>query len=57
MPLVGHLRELRRRLVIAVLAGLLMQSVFRDEIPRPDAASVQWLVFGVATFTAISFIS
>lgn len=44
-------------LVIAVLAGLLMQSVFRDEIPRPDAASVQWLVFGVATFTAISFIS
>jgi hypothetical protein len=41
---------------IAVLAGVLMQSVFRDELPRPDVASMRWVVAGVTLFSALAYI-
>lgn len=43
-------------LVIAVMAGVLLQSVFRDELPRPGMASLGWIVAGVATFAALALI-
>jgi hypothetical protein len=42
---------------MAVLAGLLIQSVFRDEVPRPDRAAFGWILVGVATFAALSFLN
>lgn len=62
-PLVGwmahriiHPSEIVLDLVTAVLAGVLMQSVFRDELPRPDVALIRWIVAGVVTFAALAFI-
>ena len=43
-------------LSIAVLAGVLMQSVFRDELPRPDVASMRWIVAGVTLFSILAYI-
>jgi hypothetical protein len=43
-------------ITMAVLAGILMQGVFRDEIPRPDAAALGWVVAGVGTFALLSII-
>jgi hypothetical protein len=51
-----HPPEVVLDMFIAVLAGILMQSVFRDEIPNPDAASVRWIVAGVAAFGVLAFI-
>jgi zinc transporter ZupT len=42
---------------MAVLAGVLMQSVFRDELPRPDRASLPWLLGGVATFALLAMLA
>jgi hypothetical protein len=42
---------------IAVLAGVLIQSVFRDELPRPDRAAFWWLVAGVLTYAGLSALS
>lgn len=42
---------------IAVLAGVLIQSVFRDELPRPDRAAFWWLVAGVVTYAGLSALS
>ena len=39
---------------MAVLAGILMQSVFRDELPRPDRAALAWMVTGVAAYAVLS---
>lgn len=39
---------------MAILAGVLIQSVFRDEIPAPDAVAMRWLFAGVATFAMLS---
>jgi hypothetical protein len=44
-------------IAMAVLAGILMQSVFRDELPRPDRASLPWLLGGVATFSLLSVLA
>ncbi len=48
--------ELALDLLIAVMAGVLLQSVFRDELPRPGMASMGWIVVGVATFAALALI-
>lgn len=42
---------------MAVLAGVLMQSVFRDELPRPDTASIGWMMAGVSVFSLLVFLS
>jgi len=42
---------------MAVLAGVLIQSVFRDEIPEPEGAAVGWVFAGVVTFALLSYIS
>ena len=62
-PLLGWLAhsvttpsEMVLDLFMAVLAGVLIQSVFRDEVPNPGGASMRWLVAGVATFALLSFI-
>lgn len=44
-------------IAMAALAGILMQSVFRDEVPRPDRASLRWLLGGVATFWLLSVLA
>jgi hypothetical protein len=44
-------------IAMAVLAGILMQSVFRDELPRPDRASLPWLLGGVATFSLLAMLA
>lgn len=44
-------------IAMAALAGILMQSVFRDELPRPDRASLPWLLGGVATFSLLSMLA
>jgi hypothetical protein len=44
-------------IAMAALAGILMQSVFRDEVPRPDRASLPWLLGGVATFWLLSVLA
>ncbi|HYH12823.1 MAG TPA: hypothetical protein VD789_10755 [Thermomicrobiales bacterium] len=42
---------------MAILAGVLIQSVFRDEIPTPDVAVMRWLFAGVATFALLSMVT
>jgi hypothetical protein len=44
-------------LSMAVLAGVLMQSVFRDELPRPDTASIGWMLAGVSVFGLLVYLS
>ena len=44
-------------LFIAVLAGVLMQGVFQDEMPRRDTARLRWLIAGAGTFTLLVFLA
>ena len=44
-------------LFIAVLAGILMQGVFREELPSRQATRIGWMIGGAATFTALSFLT
>lgn len=44
-------------LCMAILAGILMQSVFRDEVPRPDTASIGWMLAGVGVFGLLIYLS
>lgn len=39
---------------IAVLVGVLLQSVFRDELPEARRVQLSWLLAGVATFAVLS---
>lgn len=38
---------------IAILAGVILQGVFREELPGVDAVKLPWLIGGAATFTAL----
>lgn len=42
---------------MAILAGVLIQSVFRDEIPSPDIVLIRWLLAGVAAFALLSLLT
>lgn len=42
---------------IAVLAGVLLQSVFKDELPDEASVRLPWLLGGVATYAALVAIS
>jgi hypothetical protein len=44
-------------LFIAVLAGILMQGVFQDELPKREAARLSWLYGGAATFALLSLLT
>lgn len=44
-------------LFIAVLAGILMQGVFREELPDRQTARVGWLIGGAATFALLSLLT
>jgi len=35
---------------MAILAGMIMQSVFREELPTADRVKMPWFIAGVATF-------
>ncbi len=41
---------------IAVLAGVILQGVFREELPDVDAVRLPWLIGGAAVFTALVMI-
>jgi zinc transporter ZupT len=41
-------------IMIAILAGILIQSVFQDELPPIDRMSYRWLVAGVAIMAGLS---
>jgi hypothetical protein len=42
---------------VAVIAGILMQGVFRDELPQMRAVRINWMVGGAATFTALTLLT
>jgi zinc transporter ZupT len=42
---------------VAILAGVLLQGVFRDELPRAERASLPWVLAGVSTFAALSILT
>jgi hypothetical protein len=42
-------------LFVAVLAGFLMQNVFRDELPHQENARLSWLFSGAALYTLLVF--
>lgn len=44
-------------LFIAVLAGILMQGVFRDELPTQHNEHVRWMIAGAGTFAVLSLIT
>lgn len=43
-------------LFIAVLAGILMQGVFREELPSRQSIRIRWMIGGAATYAALSFL-
>ncbi len=38
---------------VAILAGVILQSVFREELPTVDGVKLRWLIAGAATFTVL----
>lgn len=38
---------------VAILAGIILQGVFREELPTVDRVKLAWLIAGAATFTAL----
>lgn len=38
---------------VAILAGVILQGVFREELPGVDTVRLPWLIAGAATFTAL----
>jgi len=38
---------------VAILAGIILQGVFREELPTVDRVKLTWLIAGAATFTAL----
>ena len=43
-------------LFVAILAGFLMQNVFRDELPSAHTARLSWLFGGAAAFTLLAIL-
>lgn len=43
-------------LFVALVAGFLMQGVFRDELPQASVVRLRWLFAGAATFTALELL-
>lgn len=39
---------------VAIVAGILMQGVFRDELPQTHAVRLRWMIGGVATFSVLT---
>ncbi len=42
---------------VALVAGFLMQGVFRDELPQAHAVRLHWMVGGAATFAALALLT
>ena len=42
---------------VAVIAGILMQGVFRDEVPQMRAVRLNWMVGGATTFTVLTLLT
>jgi hypothetical protein len=42
---------------VAIVAGILMQGVFRDELPQAHAARIRWMIGGVATFSGLTLLT
>ncbi len=49
--------ELVLDVFVAILAGVILQGVFREELPAVDGVKLPWLVGGVATFGLLVWIT
>lgn len=38
---------------VAILAGVILQGVFREELPTVDGVKLKWLIAGAVTFTVL----
>jgi len=43
--------------LVAVVAGILMQGAFRDEMPLMGTLWLHWMVAGVATFMVLAILT